>query len=82
MSIVGPRPAIDSEVALYSKEDRVRLQVKPGLTCLWQISGRSTLPFEEQVRLDSLYIREMSLSKDIAIVVKTVPAMLCCRGAR
>jgi lipopolysaccharide/colanic/teichoic acid biosynthesis glycosyltransferase len=82
MSIVGPRPAIKSEVDLYKPSDRVRLQVKPGLTCLWQISGRSSLSFEAQVQLDAKYIAEMSFTNDIAIIAKTIPAILSCHGAR
>jgi len=81
MSIVGPRPALPSEVALYDPEARKRLQTKPGLTCLWQISGRSELSFSEQVDLDLRYLQARSLGKDIAIIARTVPAVLTGRGA-
>ncbi len=81
MSIVGPRPAVPSEVALYDPEARKRLQTKPGLTCVWQISGRSELSFSEQVDLDLRYLQARSLGKDIAIIARTVPAVLGGRGA-
>lgn len=81
MSLVGPRPAIPAEVANYSPYERCRLSVKPGITCLWQISGRSDLPFEKQVQLDVLYARTPSLLRDIKILALTVPAVLLARGA-
>ena len=81
MSLVGPRPAVPSEVAQYTPEQRGRLAVKPGITCLWQVSGRSSLPFTEQVRLDLQYIAGRSLAKDLAILLRTIPAVLLARGA-
>lgn len=81
MSLVGPRPPLPSEVALYSLEDRKRLQVIPGLTCLWQISGRSDIPFQKQVLLDKQYIRSRSLWTDFVILLKTIPAVLTGKGA-
>jgi lipopolysaccharide/colanic/teichoic acid biosynthesis glycosyltransferase len=81
LAIVGPRPPVPREVAQYTLEDRKRLHVKPGLTCLWQIQGRSEIPFKEQVRLDLQYIRSQSLRKDLMIMLKTVPAVLLGRGA-
>jgi lipopolysaccharide/colanic/teichoic acid biosynthesis glycosyltransferase len=81
LAVVGPRPPVPREVALYTLEDRKRLHVKPGLTCLWQIQGRSEIPFREQVRLDLQYIHSQSLWQDILIIVKTVPAVLLGRGA-
>lgn len=81
MSIVGPRPPVPREVALYSLGHRRRLAVKPGITCLWQIGGRSEIDFSGQVKLDVQYIEDQSLWKDMAIVVKTVPAVLSGRGA-
>lgn len=81
MSIVGPRPPVPREVALYSLPDRRRLAVKPGITCLWQIGGRAEIDFSGQVKLDVKYIEEQSVWGDIAIVVKTVPAVLSGRGA-
>jgi len=82
MSLVGPRPAVPAEVELYSDEDRVRLLVKPGLTCFWQISGRSSLPFSTQIKLDEKYIREMNMQTDLSIIFRTIPALISCRGAR
>jgi exopolysaccharide biosynthesis polyprenyl glycosylphosphotransferase len=81
MSIVGPRPPVPREVALYSLADRRRLAVKPGITCLWQIGGRSEIDFSGQVKLDVQYIEEQSVWRDVTIVVKTVPAVLSGRGA-
>ena len=81
MSLVGPRPAVPSEVARYSPYERCRLSVKPGITCLWQISGRSELPFSSQVQLDVTYARRPSLLRDIRILVLTIPAVLFGRGA-
>ena len=81
LAVVGPRPPIPREVALYTLEERKRLHVKPGLTCLWQIQGRSEIPFKEQVRLDLQYISSQSLWSDILIILKTVPAVLLGRGA-
>lgn len=81
MSIVGPRPPLPSEVALYSAYDFQRLAVKPGLTCIWQISGRSRLAFPNQVKLDIEYIRRRSLRTDLAIILKTFPAVLSGDGA-
>ncbi|AKJ64496.1 sugar transferase [Kiritimatiella glycovorans] len=81
LSVVGPRPPLPDEVAQYSLEERKRLHVKPGLTCLWQIKGRSEIPFHEQVRLDLEYIRSRSLWNDVLIILKTVPAVLLGKGA-
>lgn len=81
LSLVGPRPPLPSEVREYSLEDRKRLHVKPGLTCLWQVGGRSDIPFEQQVRLDLQYINSQSLWQDLKILFKTVPAVLLGRGA-
>jgi len=81
LSLVGPRPPLPSEVAQYTLADRRRLHVKPGLTCLWQIGGRSDIPFEQQVRLDMEYINSRSIWQDIRIMLKTIPAVLFGRGA-
>lgn len=81
MSLVGPRPPVPSEVREYSLEDRKRLNVVPGITCLWQISGRSEIPFHEQVRLDKAYIRNHGFWSDTLILLKTIPAILTGRGA-
>ncbi len=81
LSLVGPRPPLPEEVRAYTLADRKRLNVKPGLTCLWQIRGRAEIPFEEQVGLDMQYIQSQSLLKDFVILLKTIPAVLFGRGA-
>ena len=82
MSFVGPRPAVVEEVAQYKPWQRRRLSMKPGLTCLWQISGRNELTFDEWMRLDLEYIDNWSLWLDVKIAVKTIPAVLWGKGAR
>jgi lipopolysaccharide/colanic/teichoic acid biosynthesis glycosyltransferase len=81
MSIVGPRPPLPSEVEHYSEFALRRLTVKPGITCLWQISGRSGVSFDEWMRLDNLYIDTWSPLGDLAIVLRTIPAVLRGEGA-
>ena len=81
MSLVGPRPPLPNEVAQYSLDDRKRLEILPGITCIWQISGRSDIPFREQVVLDREYIRGQGFWKDILILFKTIPAVLTGKGA-
>jgi len=81
MSLVGPRPPVPREVEQYTLEDRKRLDVIPGITCLWQIKGRSTIPFNEQVRLDKEYILAPSVWKDLVILLKTIPAIIGGKGA-
>ena len=81
LSLVGPRPPLPEEVKSYTLTDRKRLHVKPGMTCLWQIRGRSDLSFDKQVGLDMQYIQSQSLIKDLVIILKTIPAVLFGRGA-
>jgi len=81
MSLVGPRPPVPQEVERYDRHQLGRLRVKPGLTCLWQISGRSSLPFSRQVELDLAYIERRSLGLDLWILLRTLPAVLGGRGA-
>jgi lipopolysaccharide/colanic/teichoic acid biosynthesis glycosyltransferase len=81
MSLVGPRPPVPREVAMYTPGDRRRLEVTPGLTCFWQIGGRAEIDFPEQVRLDLQYIESQSLWLDLKILLRTVPAVLLGRGA-
>lgn len=81
MSLVGPRPPVPREVALYSMADRRRLAVKPGLTCIWQVSGRASIDFPGQVRLDVRYIESRSLREDIRILLRTIPAVIFGSGA-
>jgi lipopolysaccharide/colanic/teichoic acid biosynthesis glycosyltransferase len=81
MSIVGPRPPLPSEVAHYDRFALRRLTVKPGITCLWQISGRSNVSFDEWMRLDNLYIDTWTPLGDLAIIARTVPAVIVGEGA-
>ena len=76
MSIVGTRPPLLSETSLYELHHRARLAIKPGITGLWQVSGRSDIiDFEEVVRLDTEYIRNWNLGLDLKILIKTVPVV-------
>ncbi len=81
MSLVGPRPALPNEVEQYSTADRYRLKVKPGITCIWQVSGRSNIPFDQQVKLDVTYIKKRSVLKDIWLLISTIPAVILAKGA-
>ncbi|MEX1246103.1 MAG: sugar transferase [Thermoanaerobaculia bacterium] len=82
MSLVGPRPPLPEEVSRYESWQRRRLSMKPGLTCLWQVSGRSELDFDRWMALDLKYIDTWSPLLDLKILLKTVPAVLSGRGAR
>ena len=81
MAIVGPRPPLPSEVANYAPDALLRLTVKPGITCLWQISGRSNVPFHEWVELDRTYIETWTPLGDLGIIARTIPAVLRGIGA-
>ncbi|HET7710724.1 MAG TPA: sugar transferase, partial [Thermoanaerobaculia bacterium] len=81
MSLVGPRPPIPEEVASYHRWHRRRLSMKPGLTCLWQISGRNNIDFDRWMQLDLQYIDNWSPSLDLKILLRTIPAVLSGRGA-
>jgi exopolysaccharide biosynthesis polyprenyl glycosylphosphotransferase len=81
MSVVGPRPPLPREVEKYRPSDMVRLIVKPGITCLWQIRGRSTIAFDTWMEFDREYVQKMSLLLDLNILVRTVWAVLSCKGA-
>jgi exopolysaccharide biosynthesis polyprenyl glycosylphosphotransferase len=81
MSLVGPRPPLPSEVAQYTPYQRRRLAVTPGITCIWQVSGRSNIPFPKQVELDLEYIANQSFWNDMMLLVRTVPAVLKAQGA-
>jgi lipopolysaccharide/colanic/teichoic acid biosynthesis glycosyltransferase len=81
MSIVGPRPPLPEEAAQYNPQDAVRLSVKPGLTCLWQVSGRSNIGFERWMELDREYILRRGFLFDLVIILRTIPALITCRGA-
>jgi lipopolysaccharide/colanic/teichoic acid biosynthesis glycosyltransferase len=81
MSIVGPRPALPREVKEYDDFAKLRLKVKPGLSCYWQVSGRSDIGFQEWMELDVKYINEMSTMVDMKIIFLTIPAVLKGEGA-
>jgi lipopolysaccharide/colanic/teichoic acid biosynthesis glycosyltransferase len=81
MSLVGPRPPVPKEVAKYKAWQRRRLAVKPGLTCLWQVSGRSDVGFEDWVRMDIWYLRHQNLWTDLKLLVRTPLKVITCKGA-
>ena len=81
MSLVGPRPALPSEVEQYEDHVRRRLDVRPGITGLWQVSGRSDLPWEDTVRLDLYYVDNWSMVQDFTILLKTFRAVVASAGA-
>lgn len=81
MSLVGPRPPLPGEVSRYSMRERQRLSVIPGLTCIWQVSGRSEIPFPQQVCMDIDYIQHRSMGGDVKLIAKTLPAVIRGRGA-
>jgi exopolysaccharide biosynthesis polyprenyl glycosylphosphotransferase len=81
MSLVGPRPPLPSEVAEYEYADRRRLDAIPGITCLWQVGGRSDVDFKGQVRLDVQYIENQSCWGDVKLLLKTIPVVLLGKGA-
>jgi lipopolysaccharide/colanic/teichoic acid biosynthesis glycosyltransferase len=81
MSLVGPRPPVPKEVAQYKNWQKRRLSVKPGLTCKWQISGRSDVGFEDWVRMDLWYVQHQSLLTDLELLVRTPLKVISCQGA-
>lgn len=81
MSLVGPRPPVPREVREYSQSDRRRLDAIPGLTCIWQVSGRGDIPFPQQVELDVEYIDTRGIGVDLRLLARTLPAVLGGRGA-
>jgi exopolysaccharide biosynthesis polyprenyl glycosylphosphotransferase len=81
MSLVGPRPPLPHEVEMYEPRYLRRLDVKPGLTCLWQVSGRNELSFEQWMELDLYYVENRSFLLDMEILFRTIPAVVSARGA-
>jgi lipopolysaccharide/colanic/teichoic acid biosynthesis glycosyltransferase len=81
MSLVGPRPPLPSEVRLYGPREKRRLAVQQGLTCLWQVHGRHDIPFDRWVEMDILYISTMTFWGDMALLLKTIPAVVVARGS-
>jgi lipopolysaccharide/colanic/teichoic acid biosynthesis glycosyltransferase len=80
MSLVGPRPLIDAEDRQVSGHARSRIDLTPGLTGLWQVLGRTRIPFDEMVRLDYLYVTNWSLWTDVRLLIRTLPAVVSRRG--
>jgi lipopolysaccharide/colanic/teichoic acid biosynthesis glycosyltransferase len=81
MSLVGPRPPVPEEVSQYEYLERKRLGVTPGITCIWQVSGRSNIKFKQQVQMDVEYIENQTIANDLKLLVKTIPAVLTGKGA-
>ncbi|MCG8509769.1 MAG: sugar transferase [Rhodospirillales bacterium] len=81
MSLVGPRPIIDEEVDKYGRSFNMILKVKPGITGLWQVSGRNNLTYDERVQLDVYYVRNWSVWLDVYLLSRTALAVMLCRGA-
>jgi undecaprenyl-phosphate galactose phosphotransferase len=81
MSLVGPRPIVDAEICRYGHDIVYYYEAKPGITGLWQVSGRSNTSYDDRVKLDVWYVRNWTLWHDIAILLKTIPAVLFKRGA-
>ena len=81
MSIVGPRPLPTYEADQLTEEYDARFQMKPGLTCYWQVSGRSDISFDERMEMDLRYARECSFWLDVKLILKTIPAVLTSKGA-
>jgi lipopolysaccharide/colanic/teichoic acid biosynthesis glycosyltransferase len=82
MSLVGPRPPLPKEVELYERWQRRRLSMKPGITCLWQVSGRNDIDFETWMKLDMEYIDNWSLILDLKILFMTIPVVIFAKGAK
>jgi lipopolysaccharide/colanic/teichoic acid biosynthesis glycosyltransferase len=81
MSLVGPRPLVPAEHARLPAWARTRLDVAPGMTGLWQVSGRTTIPFAQMLELDRRYVETWSLREDLVLLARTIPEVLRCRGA-
>jgi lipopolysaccharide/colanic/teichoic acid biosynthesis glycosyltransferase len=81
MSLVGPRPPLPEEYEAFNARERARFAVKPGLTCIWQVSGRSDLDYETWVEMDLEYISTWTLRRDLGLLFRTIPAVLTARGA-
>ena len=82
MSIVGPRPIVEKEAARYGQHFALYCRVRPGITGLWQISGRSDIRYFERVLLDVRYVSSRTMMRDLRIIVLTVPSVLAARGSR
>jgi len=76
MSVVGPRPPVPAEVEVYERWQRRRLSMKPGITCIWQVSGRNNIPFDQWMKMDMQYIDTWSLKLDFILFIKTLKVMV------
>jgi len=81
MSLVGPRPVVKDELTLYGNDLEYYLMAKPGMTGIWQISGRNNVDYDTRVKMDSWYVKNWSLWSDIVILLKTIPGVFCRDGA-
>ena len=81
MSLVGPRPIVDQEARHYAEDIAYYYETRPGLTGLWQVSGRSDMSYSQRVRLDTWYVKNWTAWHDLAILAKTIPAVLKRKGA-
>jgi exopolysaccharide production protein ExoY len=81
MSVVGPRPVVDDELKVYDSSAIFYLQTRPGLTGLWQISGRNDVSYESRIAFDTQYVQNWSLVKDVSIILRTIPAVCLARGS-
>jgi lipopolysaccharide/colanic/teichoic acid biosynthesis glycosyltransferase len=81
MSLVGPRPPLPDEVAEYMNHHLYRLDATPGITCVWQVSGRNEIQFEDQVKLDVQYIHKRTMFQDFKILLRTIYAVISSKGA-
>jgi undecaprenyl-phosphate galactose phosphotransferase len=81
MSVVGPRPIVEKEIEKYGDYCKYILRVPPGLTGLWQVSGRSDISYNDRIQLDMYYINNWTFMLDVMVLLKTIPAVLCRRGA-
>lgn len=81
MSVVGPRPVVDDELKVYDSSAVYYLQTRPGLTGLWQISGRNDVSYETRIAFDTQYVQNWSLVQDVSIILKTIPAVCMARGS-
>ena len=81
MSIVGPRPVVEDELEMYEASAFYYLQTRPGLTGLWQVSGRNDVSYETRVAMDTMYVKNWSITKDLLIIMRTVPAVCMSRGS-
>jgi lipopolysaccharide/colanic/teichoic acid biosynthesis glycosyltransferase len=81
MSLVGPRPIVEKEITYYQDYSLLLFRVPPGITGLWQVSGRTDTTYEQRVQLDTRYVREWTLAGDLLIILKTIPAVLSRKGA-